>query len=111
MIKIKPGDDIRWAGQITQGELIDFTGFTLTSQIRRKVPAIGQTDTLLSDASISWIAAATGSFLFEVPRADTVDWPVGVSLLMDVRVESPDGKYTRTETVEFMTELGITEGP
>ena len=111
MLKIKPGDDIRWAGQIAREGVTDFTGYTLTSQIRRKVPAVGQTETLLANASITWGDATVGAFLFEVPRAITADWPTGTTLVLDVRVASPDNRWTRTETAEFMTEAGITEGP
>ena len=110
MLKIKPGDDIRWAGQIARGDVTDFTGYTLTSQIRRKVPAVGQNETLLANASITWVNAATGAFLFEVPRASTADWPANAAIVLDVRVASPDNKWTRTETAEFMTEAGVTEG-
>lgn len=109
-LKVKPGDDIRWAGTISRADVTNFTGFTLTSQIRHRSATPGVAAPLLADATITWLDAPAGLFLFEVPRATTATWPIG-ALVLDVRVASPDGKWIRTETAEFMTEAGVTASP
>lgn len=107
-VKIKPGDDISWAGVITTEGVTDFTGYTLTSEIRDIDQVTGVFTTLLASPTISWLAPTAGAFLLVVPRAVTENWPVGRCLALDIRIATPAGEHFRTETAVFETVAGVT---
>lgn len=105
---VKPGDDIAWSGQITSAGVSDFTGYILTSQIRLRDANTGSLTTLLGTATIAWTDAVAGVFSYFVGRAVTAPWPADACLVLDIKVASPDGKWSRTETAEVLTEAGVT---
>lgn len=106
---VKPGDDINWSGQIIREGVSDFSGYTLTSQIRSRSCVDGSMTTLQASADIEWVDEAAGLFTYRVSRADTVKWPENQTLYMDIRVEAPGGAWVRTDTVELKTIAGVTK--
>ena len=107
-ITVKPGDDIAWPGSITREGVTNFTGYTLTAEIREKDPVTGAPGALKATAGIVWVNQATGLFTLGVARTVTATWPVNACLLIDMRIASPDNKWVRTDTSEFKTVAGVT---
>lgn len=108
-ITIKPGDDIKWAGQIKQTNITDFTGYILKAQFRAKNMNSLLPASLLAEADIDWIDEVAGTFHLQVDRDTTTDWPLGITIMLDVSVMHPDGTRVRTETTELTTTPGVTE--
>lgn len=108
-IVFKPGDDIKWAGAITQANIIDFTGYSVAAQFYAKNMSTGKPGTLLGTASVSWINQVAGTFHLEVDRAVTAEWPEDITIMTDIKVTHPDDTRVRTETFEFTTTTGVTE--
>lgn len=107
-ITVKPGDDIAWIGEIKREGVTDFTGYTLTAEIRYKDSTSGAPGGLAAPATIAWTDAALGLFTFAVTRAVTAEWNTGACMLLDIRIAAPGGTWLRTETVEFGTAEGVT---
>lgn len=105
---VKPGDDIAWIGEIKREGVTDFTGYTLTAEIRLKDPTTGAPGELQGTATIAWTNAALGLFTFNVARAVTAAWESNACLLLDIRIAAPGGTWLRTETIEFGTAQGVT---
>lgn len=108
-VEIKPGDDIKWSGVIDQLNIDDYTGYELAAQFRAKNMRSLLPSTLLGEATMSWIDEVAGTFHLEVDKAVTAEWPLGISIMMDISVTHPDGHRVRTETVEITTIPGVTE--
>lgn len=108
-IIVKPGDDIAWIGEIKRDGVTDFTGYTLTAEIRYKDSTTGSPGGLAGVATISWTNAAAGLFTFTVARSITAGWNTGACMLLDIRIAAPGGTWLRTETVEFSTAEGVTQ--
>lgn len=108
-LKVKPGDDVSWAGVISASGVSDFTGYTLTAQVRKLNPATGIYGPSLGDAEITWTDATLGAFMLKFDASVTATWPPNEGFAMDIRIETPDGELFRTETFGFRTVLGVTE--
>lgn len=108
-VEFKPGDDIYWAGVLEQPNITDYTGYELAVEFRAKNRNNGEPDTLLGSGTVTWTDVLTGAFLIQVPRATTADWPVGITIVMDVSVLHPSGHRVRSETLQIKTVHGVTE--
>lgn len=108
-IKVKVGDDISWAGQVSREGVTTYAGYVLSGEIRVKDPTTGLPGALAAAAQVNWLDTATGTFTFNVARAITALWPVNACMLVDIRIASPDNKWVRTETAEFHTTAGVTQ--
>lgn len=106
---VKPGDDIRWTGQITQDGVTDFTGYTLSSQIRSRSEVNGAMTDLRADATVNWLDEAAGLFEYVIDRTVTAAWPTNATLYLDIRIIDAAGKWLRTETIDFKTAPGVTQ--
>ena len=108
-ITVKPGDDIAWIGEIKRDGVTDFSGYTLTAEIRYKDTVSGAPGELAGAATINWTDAALGLFTFTVSRTVKAEWNTGACMLLDIRIAAPGGTWLRTETVEFSTTEGVTQ--
>lgn len=108
-IEFKPGDDLKWAGVLEQPNVTDFTGYELAAEFRAKNRNSKLPATLLATGTCVWDDVLTGAFFVIVSRTVTADWPLGIIIMMDIRVQHPDGTHVRTETLEFPTIPGVTE--
>lgn len=108
-IVVKVGDDVTWIGQVVREGVTDYTGYTLSGEVRSKSEINGDPGALMGAAQITWLDAVAGSFSFHIPRAVTAKWPAPACLLVDIRIAAPDGKWLRTDTAEFKTALGVTQ--
>ena len=107
-ITVKPGDDIRWAGQLTREGFDDYHDVVMTAHVRLK-PTGAAASPLLGEAVAEWLDRDEGLFLITFPREVTVRWPVNSTLVFDVRIESPDDTWARTATAEIKTLQGVTK--
>jgi len=107
-LKVKPGDDIPWAGVISAPGITDFTGYVLTAQVRQYNEATKDYGAALADAVITWTDATVGAFMLAIEAAVTATWPENEGLAMDIRIETPTGELFRTETFGFRTVPGVT---
>jgi hypothetical protein len=107
-LKVKPGDDISWAGVISAAGITDFTGYVLTAQVRQWDEATKSYGAVLADAVIDWTDATEGAFLLMIADTVTTLWPVNEGLAMDIRIQTPTGELFRTETFGFRTVPGVT---
>lgn len=108
IVTVKPGDDIRWVGQLTQEGVADFVGCVLTSEIRSRSEIDGSMTSLQASVQIEWLDTVEGTFSYSIDRSVTANWPKGATLYLDVRVTSSDGTQIRTATAQFKTEPGVT---
>lgn len=109
-LKVKPGDDISWAGVISATGITDFTGYDLEAQVRMWDEATKAYGAVLAEAVITWTDAALGAFLLTIADTVTALWPANEGLAMDIRITTPTGELFRTETFGFRTVPGVTEG-
>lgn len=108
-LKVKPGDDISWAGVISEAGVTDFTGYVLTAQVRMWDAATKMYGAVLAEAVIAWTNATVGAFLLTIADTVTTAWPANEGLAMDIRIQTPTGELFRTETFGFRTVPGVTE--
>jgi hypothetical protein len=93
-IQFKRGDTFKMVGVVkADGIVQDMTGWTIKAQLRRKgiFEAVG----LISELGCTWIDAVTATL--QLIDDTTIDWPVG-SAEIDIRLVSPAGKKTTTQT-------------
>lgn len=105
-VEFVPGDDFEAAGVAAIEGITDFTGYTATATITPRDPvtgALGESVAQVEDMPMT----AEGGFLMEVSRGETVAWPVGVVMLVQVVVTSPSGLKGTTSTSEFKTALRL----
>ncbi|MEN7529229.1 hypothetical protein [Cupriavidus sp. DL-D2] len=89
----KRGQDFAYAGQIlNNGEAMDFTGWGIAAQLRTAL-----TRTLVQDLAVEFADAATGLVSLSASAAQSSVWPLEL-LVMDIRLQSPAGQVTLSNT-------------
>lgn len=100
-IVFKPGDTLDWAGTARLEGVEDFTGWAIAAQIGRLEDGGGLTP--LASATCSWLDPVAGLLRVMVPAATTAGWPAPAELAIDIKLTSPDGAVSTTETETFLT--------
>lgn len=77
-------------GKPVKASVLDMTGWTVASQMRRK-----DDGTLVADLEFAWIDRLTGKYGLQVK--DTTGWPL-TTLAWDVQFTDPSGFVTSSET-------------
>lgn len=103
LLKVKPGDDVTFAGTATLEGVDDWTGHTIEANFCLK-----QLDHTPGGANIgsvagNWLNTTTGTLTIPVLKSITSTWPINSAVLMDVTFTSPTGLVMTTDTGEFIT--------
>lgn len=89
----KRGQDFAYAGQIlNDGAVMDFTGWGITVQLRTAL-----TRELVQDLTAVFVDASTGLVSLSATATQSAIWPLEL-LVMDVRLQSPAGQVTLSNT-------------
>lgn len=99
-IRIKPGSTFDYTVTDTSDDVTDFTGWTITCQIRKVTSPFA----LVSNVTV---ALVDGGFRLTVDEEDTADWPVE-RLAMDILLVSPLGDATHSDTISIVVERNVT---